>query len=93
MTPKELFLSDKELSNKWGAVAGSDWFGKVVVFARGQMLDQKVTTEELEGVRKFVQVLQTISDFEQPSRPYPTAGLNRNLDVPPRTGKTNQKKE
>lgn len=87
-TPKERFLQNKDLADKWHAVSSSEWFEEVIVYARAQMIDTKITTEELDGARRFITTLLDLAEHEPRSAKFPSSGLNRNLDVPRRTLET-----
>lgn len=83
--PKSRFLQNKDLVSKWHQVVSSEWFEEVIVYAQAQMFDSKATTEEREGARRFVTILCDLAEHDPRQPTYPSAGLNRNLDVPRRT--------
>jgi len=86
-TPKETFLRDKELAKQWSAVANSDWFGKVLIHARAEMLESRVTTEEMDGARRLVATLLTLADAEAVDVPFPSTGLRHDLEITPKSRK------
>lgn len=80
MTYKETFLRRKELREQLAAVTHADWFKEAMVFIRAEMMSSKVSTEELEGARKFEEVLMTIADFDTDNPAGPSTGLDHHLD-------------
>ncbi len=81
MTYKETFLRQKELREKLAAVTHADWFKQAMIYVRSELMSSKITTEELEGARKFEGLLMTIADFEVSEETAPKTGLHHDLDV------------
>jgi hypothetical protein len=88
MTPKDLFIKDKELCKWWGEISTSDNFGKVIVYARAQMFDEKCSSEELAGANKFIAALNRLDEAPATKPQFPSSGINHNLDVPRRTAQS-----
>lgn len=82
MTPKILFQKDKELSEWWAAVAHHDNFGKVLTYARAQMLERmKITADELSGSRVLENTLRTLADAESKPFGLPKSGIRHMTDA------------
>lgn len=89
-TAKELFLKNKELREKWAAVAHADWFGEVLVFARSVCMDNKPTAEKIMGMLEFESALLSICDEQVVSVEYPSSGIRHDID---RTSKKQDSKD
>lgn len=93
MTTKELFLKNKDLADKLNAVVCSDWFNEACVYARAAMLESKVTTEQLDGARMFLDTLSTLAEYERAPQSFPTTGLHHALDKFPKPTEKKQQKQ
>lgn len=82
--PKSLFQKNKELFGKWSAVAHSDWFAEVLVYARGAFLDARLGLNEdsLYGAKEYERILCDLAETEAGDIPAPKIGLQHDLDSP-----------
>lgn len=88
---KELFNRDKELSSSWNAVAKSDWFGKVLLYARGALMEADLKPGEMEGAKRFENILTELANLAEPDVPTPKSGLTYDLEPPSRELKIEKK--
>jgi len=79
MTSKPLFLKHKELSNQWSAVASSDWFQEVLLFAMNEFIEQEVTDEQIKGAKKFRDCLLELVETPAPAIVFPSSGIHHNV--------------
>lgn len=79
MTAKPLFLKDKTLSNQWAAVATSDWFQQVLIFAMNEFIEQEVTDEQIKGAKKFRDCLLELVETPAPAVSFPSSGIHHNV--------------
>jgi len=76
------FLKDKELSQTWTAMAGTDNFQKVLAYARGALLEGGgLTPEAIHGINMLATMLVTICDTQEPVSQRITTGLRHDLDL------------
>ena len=88
-TPKELFLKNADLRDRWQAVAKTDWFANVLVYAIGHLTAQsRMTPETLRGAQALADTLGTLADPDDPAPELPTQVLVHNLDSLSRTNTT-----
>lgn len=80
MTAKELFNKDRELSQSWNAVAKADWFGQVMLYARGALIESDLKPGELEGAKKFEGILSDLANLAEPEIPTPKSGIHHDVD-------------
>jgi hypothetical protein len=94
MSPtKTIFNKDKELRSQWAAVAASDWFQRVLMFARSEFIESNVTQEQLSGAKQFERILVTIIDPDYtPPEPI-RSPINHAIDNPQSTARKPQPKK
>lgn len=77
---RNLFQKDKELSQQWAAVSHSDWYAKVLIFARSEFMEHAPSSEAMTGARAFEVILSAMSDAEESAQPIPHTGLVHDLE-------------
>lgn len=91
-TPKELFLKQSELRDKWQAVAKADWFAEVLVYLRAHIVSSRTMTPDyLRGVTAVCDELTTLGDAIEPDRHSPQSLLYHAMDDLTRTRTTEAK--
>lgn len=82
-SPKEHFLKDKESCAKLNACTHADWFQHALILGRAELADSGANQDELRGARRFQEILLALGDPEpEPAPPYPSVGINHDLDNP-----------
>lgn len=81
MTSKELFQHDKDLRDKWHAVIHSDWFAKVLVFARSELMQGGLSNEQLTGAQLFERTILELPEDAPAMKDPITSGLTHNLEI------------
>lgn len=83
MTPKQIFQkTEADLSQWWSAVAHHDNFGKVLVFARAELLESSITTDQLKGAQLLADCLKSIATTDTRPLGLPKSGLNHAISDP-----------
>src|SRR4051812_43030351 len=78
---KTLFSKDRELSSNWNAVAKADWFGKVLTFARAELMEgTTLKPGEMEGAKRFENILLDLANLDAEHAHLPTSGLHHDYD-------------
>lgn len=80
---KELFCKNKELYQQWAAVVSSDWYREVTVYARSEMMDSTLSSEQLAGAKMYERVLFDLTQIETPISEYPAPLLKHDFDKQP----------
>lgn len=81
-TTKELFLREKELSEKSSGIVATDWFQKWIAYAKAELMENPgMTADKLDGAREFIQCFCSLPQQEAPSFTVST-GLNHKIDDP-----------
>lgn len=81
---KEIFLKDKELSDKWSGWTHGPDAKKVFAFADAELMNEAdATMEMIKGARRYKSILENLAETDPPDEPFPSSGLNH--DVEPRT--------
>lgn len=89
MTPKELFINNRTLSDQWNAVAKATWFSEVLMHARAQLLNSEgITPEHIKGAKDFESILLDLAERPDDKSPVLSPGLTHNLDIPIRPKKS-----
>ena len=82
---QQTFLRDKELSEQWGAIVHSAWYEKVLVHARGAMMEACVTEEHARGAAAFEAILKGLCDVDSAPAKFPVPSIENPLDYFPRS--------
>ena len=72
---RKAFQRNKELSDKWGAIANSNWFEEVLAAAQSEMWELSCSDEQAKGARLFIAVLQGLVDTDAPAMRIPGSGI------------------
>lgn len=72
---QEIFLKDIELAKWWNGVVQDSRFDKVMVYARAAVVETNPEKAHLEGISKFVEVLNTLPTPGNAPIAFPSSGL------------------
>ena len=59
---QEVFQRNKDLSDKWGSICGSNWFAEVLTFAQAHLMEVGASDEQMKGARLMIQTLISLTD-------------------------------
>ena len=78
---KASFQRNKDLFDKWGAIAGSNWFEDVLSAASAEMWELGGTDEQMKGARNFINILQGLADKDTFNEGIPKSKLLDDLQI------------
>lgn len=85
MNSKSVFLKDIELVKQWRAIAPTEWFSKVLIFARGELSETTgITPEALKGAKQLENILLGLASEEEEIPNEFGPRLEHNIDTPTR---------
>lgn len=71
-SPRELFLKlHKEDAAKLEIVVSESWFLKSVIYARAQLSADGISSEQLNGVNRFIEVFTAMATEDKPAPTLP----------------------
>ena len=79
MTPKERFQKNGELHRNLSSVVSSDWFEECLIYATADLLDSKITEQQLEGARMFKAKLLGLCEGADLMQ-FPVSGLQHRIE-------------
>ena len=83
MSPfRELFQRNKDLAAWWNAIAHDDRFQQVLMHVRSEFLEMNLDGAQLRGAKILEAVLRSIGDNDDSMMPFPSPGLEHDLDNP-----------
>lgn len=85
MTPKDLFLHNKDRAERFRAVTKSRWFLEDLVSVRAQFMNTPRSEAEIKGALAYEATLLDMVDELPEAEDVPQSRLTHNLDIPPRT--------
>lgn len=92
MATKEQFLKDKRLAAQWRTIVGDGLLDKVLLYARGEIVERAPSREELVGAELMAHTLQQLAEVEPEPFEFPNPGLHHDLDRVPGNGHTKDTK-
>jgi len=85
---KDIFLRDKELSNKWSGWTHGPDAARVFAFADAELLNwPQLTAEQMRGAIIYKSILQSLADVDDSASPIPASGLRHDIDPKSRSKK------
>lgn len=92
-TPKQLFLTKKELASRLRDVVTSPWFQECLTYVRAEMMGKTGSIDELKGAARFEDALLDLP-IEIPETPPDASGaLEHDLDSPNRNREQSEPKK
>jgi len=88
MNPKELFQLTVKDADKFAELTASTGFRTALCFAQSQTIAQhSLNADEIEGMKKFCEVLLNLGEKELPVPKFPDKRLVHDLTSPPKEKK------
>ena len=82
MSPKELFLTNKEMADQLRAVTNAHWFKICLAFATAQLMENSsLTADQVRGASLLESTLMDLPE-QLPDAPDMPVVLNHNVDDP-----------
>lgn len=82
MTPKELFMRDRDLLAHWGPVCSSEWFARTAMHAMASVIDRNgITPEQIKGAKALLEELFDLGTPDPQSVEVPPSGLRHDIDT------------
>lgn len=92
MTPRERFQKNSELHRNLSTVVSSDWFEECLIYATADLLDSKITEQQLEGARMFKAKLLGLCEGTE-LMSFPVSGLQHRIEPTRKVKEPTQEKE
>ena len=78
-SPRNRFLTEKDLARQWLDVSDSKAFDRATELSMLQLMEESNSIEELKGAKKLVEILKTIAEPVKPPSPRPSHNLQHDL--------------
>jgi hypothetical protein len=85
---KLTFQKNQPLRDQWAAVCKADWFAEVLIAARAQFIESPASEDQIVGMRRYEDILLSMTDVDQPRQTFARSGLKHDRHVEEQTKPT-----